>query len=157
MGLSAMTAGIVLGAMSVSWAAASVIGGRIMVRTSYRLVAILGAIALVTGCAILIVAPPEAGPGFTALGSFTVGIGMGFCMSVFVVSIQASVPWRQRGAATSSAMFMRFMGQVMGTSGRGAVLNATILRLDPDAVGDRPDAEPGQTGIVTTGSGGASN
>jgi EmrB/QacA subfamily drug resistance transporter len=135
MGLSAMTGGIVLGAMSVSWAAASLIGGRIMVRTSYRLVAVLGAIALVAGCSILIVAPPAAGPAFTALGSFIVGIGMGFCMSVFVVSIQASVPWRQRGAATSSAMFMRFMGQVMGTSGCGAVLNATILRLDPDAVG----------------------
>jgi hypothetical protein len=30
-------------------------------------------------------------------------------------------------------MFMRFMGQVMGVSGCGAVLNATILRLDPGA------------------------
>jgi EmrB/QacA subfamily drug resistance transporter len=134
MGLSAMTGGIVLGAMSVSWALASLIGGRIMVRTTYRLVAITGALALVAGCAILIVAPPEAGPVFTALGSFIVGIGMGFCMSVFVVSIQASVPWGQRGAATSSTMFLRFMGQVMGTSGCGAILNATILRLDPGAV-----------------------
>jgi EmrB/QacA subfamily drug resistance transporter len=133
MGRSAIAGGAVLGAMSVSWALASLIGARIMVRTSYRLVAILGAIALVAGCAILIVAPPEAGPVCTALGSFIVGIGMGFCMSVFVVSIQASVPWSQRGAATSSTMFMRFMGQVIGTSGCGAVINATILRLDPGA------------------------
>ena len=54
-------------------------------------------------------------------------------MSVFIVSIQAAVPWDQRGAATSSNMFMRFMGQVMGVSGCGAVLNATILRMDPGA------------------------
>ena len=54
-------------------------------------------------------------------------------MSVFVVSIQASVPWHQRGAATSSTMFLRFMGQVIGVSGCGAVLNATILRMDPGA------------------------
>jgi len=133
MGLSTLTGGAVLGAMSVSWALASVIGGRIMVRTTYRLVAVQGAIALVVGCAILIVAPPEAGPVFTALGSFIVGIGLGFCMSVFIVSIQASVPWGQRGAATSSTMFLRFIGQVMGVSGCGAVLNATILRMDPGA------------------------
>jgi EmrB/QacA subfamily drug resistance transporter len=133
MGFSPMVGGIVLGAMSVSWAFASLLGGRIMVRTSYRLVAISGAMALVIGCVILIIAPPSAGPAFTGLGSFIVGIGMGFCMSVFIVSIQASVPWNQRGAATSSTMFMRFMGQVMGVSGCGAVLNATILRLDPGA------------------------
>jgi MFS family permease len=133
MGLTALTGGIVLGAMSVSWSLASVFGARIMVRTSYRLVAIWGGIALVSGCAILIVAPPSAGPAFTALGSFVVGIGLGFCMSVFVVSIQASVPWGQRGAATSSNMFLRFMGQVVGVSGCGAVLNATIAHLDPGA------------------------
>ncbi len=133
MGFSALTGGAVLGAMSVSWALASIVGGRIMVRTSYRLVAILGAVALVAGCGILILAPPDLGAGPTALGSFIVGIGLGFCMSVFIVSIQASVPWNQRGAATSSTMFLRFLGQVMGVSGCGAVLNATIQRMDPGA------------------------
>jgi MFS family permease len=106
-----------------------------MVRTSYRLVAILGGIALVAGIAILIVAPPEAGPVWSMLGSLIVGIGMGFCISVFVVSVQASVPWSQRGAATSSIMFLRFMGQVVGASGCSAVLNATILRMDAGATG----------------------
>ncbi len=50
MGLSPMIGGIVLGAMSVSWSFASVVGGRIMVRTSYRLVAVLGSLALISGC-----------------------------------------------------------------------------------------------------------
>ena len=133
MGFGALTVGVVLGAMSVSWAGGSMLAARIMVRTSYRLVAIWGAITLVIGCAILIETPPEAGPVPITLGSFIVGIGLGFCMSVFVVSMQAAVPWNQRGAATSSNMFLRFMGQVIGVSGCGAVLNATILRMDPDA------------------------
>jgi len=133
MGLSAATGGIVLGAMSVSWALASLFGARIMARTSYRRVAVMGGIALVAGNAILILAPPADGAAFTTIGSFVVGIGMGFCMNVFIVSIQASVPWGQRGAATSSTMFLRFLGQVIGVSGCGAVLNATILRMDPDA------------------------
>jgi EmrB/QacA subfamily drug resistance transporter len=133
MGYNALTGGGVLGAMSVSWAFASLLGARIMVRTTYRLVAVWGGICLVAGCAILIGAPSAAGPAFAALGSFVVGIGMGYCMSVFVVSIQASVPWHQRGAATSSTMFLRFLGQVIGVSGCGAMLNATILWMDPGA------------------------
>jgi hypothetical protein len=39
-----------------------------------------------------------------------IGIGMGLCNTTFIVSIQAAVPWHQRGAATSSCMFMRFVG-----------------------------------------------
>ena len=133
MGYSAIAGGAVLGAMSVSWAFGSFLAARIMVRTSYRRVAILGALTLVLGCAILIAAPASAGPVPAAIGSFVIGIGMGFCMGVFIVSIQASVPWNQRGAATSSTMFLRFMGQVIGVSGCGAVLNATILSRDPNA------------------------
>ncbi len=133
MGRSAIDGGLVLGAMSVSWAIASIIGGRIMVRTSYRLVAVLGGIALAAGCAMLTVLSPAEGPLWASVASFVMGIGMGFCNTVFIVAIQASVPWRQRGAATSSSMFLRFVGQAVGAAGCGAVLNATMLHLDPAA------------------------
>ena len=122
MGRGAIDGGLVLGAMSVSWALASFAAGRIMVRTSYRLVAILGGLSLSVGCAMLAVLRPADGPLWAAAGSLVIGIGMGFCSTVFIVSIQASVPWRQRGAATSSSMFMRFVGQSVGRLGmrRGA-------------------------------------
>lgn len=134
MGRSALAGGLVLGAMSVSWALASIAGGRMMVRTSYRLVATLGGVGLTAGCAILLLLTPADGPVWAAFGSLIIGVGMGFCSTVFIVSVQASVPWRQRGAATSSTMFMRFIGQSIGVSGCGAVLNMSILRMDPDAV-----------------------
>jgi EmrB/QacA subfamily drug resistance transporter len=133
MGHTAIAGGLVLGAMSVSWALASIIGARLMARTTYRLVAGLGAAALVTGCAILVLLRPHHGPWLASLGSFVIGIGMGFSSTVFIVSIQASVPWRQRGAATSSSMFLRFIGQAVGVAGCGAVLNFTMTRLDPEA------------------------
>lgn len=135
MGREAIVGGLVLGAMSVTWAPASFLAGRVMARTSYRAVAVLGAVSLVAGCAILLALTPDDGPWWAASGAFTIGIGMGFCSTVFIVSIQASVPWGQRGAATSSSMFMRFIGQAIGASGCGAVLNATMARLDPGAVG----------------------
>jgi EmrB/QacA subfamily drug resistance transporter len=134
MGRGPIDGGLVLGAMSVSWAVASLAAGRLMLRTSYRQIAILGGLALSIVCAMLTGLRPADGPVWAAAGSLVIGIGMGFCSTVFIVSIQASVPWRQRGAATSSSMFMRFVGQSTGAAGCGAVLNATMLHLDPAAV-----------------------
>jgi EmrB/QacA subfamily drug resistance transporter len=134
MGGSAIDGGLVLGAMSVSWAIASLAAGRIMMRTSYRRVAVLGGLSLSIGCAMLAALRPADGLLWASAGSLVIGIGMGFCSTVFIVSIQASVPWRQRGAATSSSMFMRFVGQSAGAAGCGAVLNATMLHLDPGAL-----------------------
>ena len=134
MGRSPIDGGLVLGAMSVSWALASFAAGRIMVRTSYRQVAMLGGLSLTIGCAMLLALRPADGPVLAAAGSLVIGIGMGLCTTVFIVAVQASVPWAQRGAATSSSMFMRFVGQSAGAAGCGAVLNATMLHLDPGAV-----------------------
>ncbi len=132
MGRGPGAGGLVLGAMSVSWAFASILGGRMMLRTTYRTTAVLGGLALIGGCAMLLALTPARGPLFAAAGSFVIGIGMGFCSTTFIVSIQSAVPWRQRGAATSSAMFLRFVGQALGAAGCGAVLNATLHAADPD-------------------------
>jgi hypothetical protein len=55
-----------------------------------------------------------------------IGAGMGFCNTTFMVSVQTSVAWSQRGAATSSTMFLRFLGQSLGAAVFGAVLNASL-------------------------------
>ena len=136
MGETAIAGGLVLGAMSISWALASIIGARLMGRTSYRLTAALGGLCLFLGSVMLVLLQPSHGPLWASVGSFVIGIGMGFCSTVYIVSIQASVPWRQRGAATSSSMFLRFIGQAAGAAGCGAVMNATMLRIDPSASGE---------------------
>jgi EmrB/QacA subfamily drug resistance transporter len=133
MGRSPVAGGLVLGAMSVSWALASIMGARLMARTSYRMVAMLGGLALTAGCAMLVALRPGDGPALASIGSLVIGIGMGFSSTVFIVSAQAAVPWRQRGAATSSIMFLRFIGQSLGAAACGAVLNATMRALDPAA------------------------
>ena len=120
--------------MSVTWAIASFYGGRLMVRTTYRLTAILGTLALIAGSAVLIALTPERGVIWASTGSLLIGIGMGLCNTTFIVSIQAAVPWHQRGAATSSCMFLRFVGQSLGAAAFGAVLNLTMLRGAPEAV-----------------------
>ncbi|HVZ07328.1 MDR family MFS transporter [Rhodopila sp.] len=133
MGHSAMMAGLVLGAMSVTWALASIFGGRIMVRTTYRLAAVAGALALVAGCTWLVLMTPERGVAWATAGSLVIGVGMGCCNTAFIVSIQAAVPWNRRGAATGWCLFLRFIGQAMGAASFGAVLNATIAARLPEA------------------------
>jgi EmrB/QacA subfamily drug resistance transporter len=132
MGESATIAGLVLGAMSVTWAGSSIVGGRLMVRTTYRLIAVLGAMALLAGSIVLFTLTPARGPLWATAGSLVIGIGMGLSNTAYIVAIQAAVPWHQRGAATSSCMFMRFIGQSLGTAAFGAVLNLTLLRRAPD-------------------------
>jgi EmrB/QacA subfamily drug resistance transporter len=134
MGRDATEAGLVLGAMSVTWAVASVFGARLMVRTTYRLTAVVGTLSLIAGSLVLVALTPERGPLWATVGSLLLGVGMGLCNTVFVVSIQAAVPWHQRGAATSSMMFLRFIGQSLGAAAFGAVLNFTLLHDAPGSV-----------------------
>jgi len=133
MGGSVLAAGLVLGASSISWAFASFAAGRLMVRTSYRLVAVIGGLSLVAGSLLLATLEPGRGLAWAAAGSFVIGIGMGFCNTAFVVSIQASVGWSERGVATSSYMFMRIVGQSAGAAVFGAVLNFGLSRHAPEA------------------------
>jgi EmrB/QacA subfamily drug resistance transporter len=133
MGRSPTTAGVALGVMTITWAISSNIGGRLMIKTSYRLVAVLGSGSLLTGCLILVTLTPAHGPVWAGMGSVVIGNGIGFCSTVFIVSAQASVPWEQRGAATAAIMFMRFVGQSIGAAGCGSVLNATMIAIDPTA------------------------
>jgi EmrB/QacA subfamily drug resistance transporter len=49
MGRTPTTTGIVIAVLSVVWATASVVAGRLMVRTSYRLTGALGTLALIVG------------------------------------------------------------------------------------------------------------
>jgi len=133
MGGSVLSAGLALGASSMSWAFASFAAGRLMVRTSYRLTAVIGGLSLVAGALLLIALDPSRGLAWAIAGSFVIGIGMGFCNTAFVVAIQASVGWTGRGVATSSYMFMRIVGQSVGAAVFGAVLNFGLHSRAPEA------------------------
>ncbi len=133
MGRDATAAGVVLAASSVSWAFASMASGRLMIRTSYRLSASIGGVCLVIGSIFLMMLTPASELSWACTGAFLLGVGMGFCNTAFIVSIQASVGWNERAMATSSAMFMRIVGQSVGAAAFGAILNLGIYRRLPEA------------------------
>lgn len=133
MGRSPTTTGIVIAVLSVAWALASIVAGRVMVTTSYRLTGALGALALISGCALLIALDESNSLAFVNSGAALIGIGMGFCNTTFLVAVQTSVGWGERGAATSSMLFMRTIGQALGAGIAGAILNFSLARVAPSA------------------------
>ena len=126
MGRGADVSAVILALMSVVWVIGSATAGLCLPRTTYRMIATLGALALIAGAAMLVVLTPALGPVWAGAGAVLIGAGMGFCNTTFMVSVQTSVSWAQRGAATSSTMFLRFLGQSLGAAVFGAVLSASL-------------------------------
>jgi hypothetical protein len=75
---------------------------------------------------VLATMPPGVGPLRVGAGAFIVGFGMGLLNTTFIILIQASVPWAQRGSATASNIFARMLGSTFGAAALGAVLNMSL-------------------------------
>ncbi|MXP48859.1 MFS transporter [Pantoea sp. Eser] len=132
-GGSPLQAGSALAMMSIGWPLASTLSGRLMLRTSYRFTAQLGALLLITGSALLLLLRPDSSlyqAGFTA---FVIGTGMGMTSTTFLVSVQNQADYEIRGICTASIMFSRMMGSAIGTAIMGAVLNLNLHWRLPQA------------------------
>lgn len=126
MGASPEVAGLALGASSILWTFGTFGAGRMMVRLSYRAAALRGGVIMIAGAALLLTATPAYGPAWVAFAAAVLGLGMGFSNTTFVIAVQTSVGWGERGAATSANMFLRTIGQSVGTALFGAVFNLGV-------------------------------
>jgi EmrB/QacA subfamily drug resistance transporter len=121
MGRGTDVSAVILALMAVVWVLGNATAGLCLPHTSCRRIATIGAMLLIAGAAMLIAMTPARGPAWAGVGAVLIGVGMGFCNTTFMISVQTSVAWRQRGAATSSTMFLRFLGQSLGAAMFGAV------------------------------------
>ena len=133
MGRSPLVAGMALCSQSIAWTVSGMVVGRLMSRSSYRGMAVLGGLSLVAGSLVLVALDPGRGPLWAAAGSALVGLGMGFSNTTFIVAAQSSVAWNRRGIATSLSLFMRLFGQALGASLSGGIVNAALAGAGPDA------------------------
>jgi EmrB/QacA subfamily drug resistance transporter len=121
-----IVAGFTLTAMSIGWPIASTLSGRLLLSIGFRTTSLIGGGALILGSTLFATLSPEAGPLWAAVGSFVIGVGMGLTTTAFIVSIQSTVTWEQRGIATASNSFMRNLGNTIGAALLGGVLNSAI-------------------------------
>jgi MFS family permease len=138
MGRSATFAGLAIAIQSMTWSCGAVIAGWLMTKTSYRTAGITGGVLLMIGTAFLIALHRDSTFMWLAPAPLLVGLGMGFCNQTYLLVMQGSVGWNERGVATASFLFLRTIGQSLGAALGGAILNFGIARHVP-AAGDALD------------------
>lgn len=124
---SPLVAGLSLASMSIGWPLASFYSGKVMKQIGYRKTAILGG-----GCTLLgvigVLIFLNSSAFWIGAAVFVMGIGLGLQSTAFIITIQSTVPWRERGVATANNMFMRTLGSSVGVAAFGGILNSTISK-----------------------------
>lgn len=132
MGRSPVVSGFALISQSLGWTIIGAFAGRLLVRVTYRAMAIMGGVLLVLGAAMLVALDPERGPIWAFASGGLIGFGIGFSNTTFLVAAQNAVPWHQRGAATSGNLFMRQFGAALGAAMLGGVINWSLAHRVPE-------------------------
>jgi len=139
-GGTAVEAGAVVAAMSIGWPVASVVAGRLLLRTNARRIVLAGTALLVVGAALTTQLDRFPSLLYAAGACTVVGVGMGLASTTLLVVIQGAVPWDRRAVATGLVQFSRTIGGAVGVGVMGGVLTAwvggaTSAILDPAARG----------------------
>ncbi|HEX5869456.1 MAG TPA: MDR family MFS transporter, partial [Longimicrobium sp.] len=122
LGGSALLAGFTLSAMTLGWPLSAFWAGHRIVHVGVRRLVRAGGVCVLLGTLIIAVLSPR-GALPAGFGSFMLGVGLGLSNTTFIVAIQTSVSWTQRGVATASNMLMRILGSALGAAVFGGVLN----------------------------------
>lgn len=127
LGISATGAGLAIAPLSLGWPIGSVTGGRLILRLGFRFSSLLGVALVVVGSALLWLLADRCGIAGVVGSTFVIGLGMGFAMTSFVVSVQTAVAWRERGVATASGQFFRTIGGAVWVALMSTALNHALL------------------------------
>lgn len=127
-GGTATNAGIALTPLLLSWPISSFTSGRLVLRFGYRTVAVIGALSVTLGTAMLLFFQPDTSVPFTVVAMLLMGTGLGMESTSFILSVQNAVPWRLRGVATASTQFVRTIGGTVGVAVMGTILNLQVLQ-----------------------------
>jgi EmrB/QacA subfamily drug resistance transporter len=139
MGATPTVSGFVLASSSLSWPAASTLGGRLLLRWGFRGPCVLGGVILTIGFALLLALMPESGLWVPAAITFVLGLGFGFYSVVIILAAQSSVGWQNRGVVTGANQFARNIGGTVGVSIAGAIFTAGVASavgagVDPNEI-----------------------
>ncbi|ADO68312.1 MDR family MFS transporter [Stigmatella aurantiaca] len=131
LGGSPTEAGGMITPMIVGWPLASLVAGKLLLRTGPRPLIIGGLGLTVVGTALMaLLLKPGASMLVPGLAMALFGIGLGFATTSLLIAVQTSVGWELRGVATASTMFFRTVGGALGVGLMGGVMVAQLMK-DP--------------------------
>lgn len=126
LGSTATEAGSLLTPLMLSWVSMSVIGGRIMLKTGYRSITVVGFIVLSAGFVLLAMFQRETARGWLYFDLILIGAGLGLTMLTLLIAVQQAVERTKLGVATSLNQFTRAIGGAFGVAIMGTVLSAGL-------------------------------
>ncbi|MBU6455543.1 MAG: MFS transporter [Cyanobacteria bacterium REEB67] len=124
---SPVIAGLALTMMLVGWPSGATLASRWFPRFGLRRIMISGSALIPCGAILFIFLTPASSPYMAGLGSLIMGFGMGLLSVSSLILIQEIVDWTQRGSVTSSNLFARNLGSMLGATIFGAVLNYGLI------------------------------
>ncbi|PYZ97638.1 MFS transporter [Alteribacter lacisalsi] len=124
--LPATASGLTLIPMSLGWPLAAFYASRILGKFGAKAICMTGTGVIVLSTFGLTLISAGTPNWVLVVIMFFVGTGFGLSMTIFTVIVQSSVGWDNRGAAASSNAFLRTLGQTLGITILGTVLNQYI-------------------------------
>ncbi|MBI4499384.1 MAG: MFS transporter [Chloroflexi bacterium] len=144
-GGTAAEAGAALAPMTIGWPIGAGLGGRVLLWLGYRRTILAGMVLIVVGQSGFLLLGRDTSLLLPIMSMFVVGLGFGFSTIGFLLSVQNSVSWSQRGVATASLQFFRSIGGSVGVALMGAVLS---LQMQPTLAAHRLEGAGGSASAL---------
>lgn len=129
LGVKATNSGLTLLPLMLGLIVGASIAGRLCTRTGkYKPFLLFGAATQLVGLFLMWRLTAHSTPLDVMWRLFVVGLGLGPSQSLFNIVAQSSVSPKQIGVATSTGMFLRQIGSLMGVAIFGAVMTAHLQR-----------------------------
>lgn len=123
-GGAATQAGLALMPLFIAWAISVALAAKAVVHHGFRRAGVIGSALAALGSLGLVIGAifPDWSRLCFIVGLAIVGTGMGPTSLSFILAVQHSVSWGQRGVATGAATFLRTVGGAVGVGLLGATL-----------------------------------
>lgn len=126
LGDTATQAGSLLTPLMLSWITMSIVGGRLLLKTGYRAITIIGFVLLTVGFIFLAMFQRETARIWLYIDLIIIGAGLGLTMLTLLIAVQQAVERTKLGVVTSLNQFSRAIGGALGVAVMGAVLTAGL-------------------------------
>src|SRR5688572_907751 len=125
-GTGATEAGSILTPLLLGWVVTSAVGGRLLLRFTFRQVMFAGMTLMLAGYLMLDAMDADTTRFVILRNVLFLGAGMGLVMITSMVAVQHSVARSQLGIATSTSQFFRSIGSAIGVALMGTVLTQRL-------------------------------
>lgn len=126
LGATATEAGSLLTPLMLAWISMSIVGGRVILKTGFRSITIIGFVILTVGFVFLALFQPDTPRVWLYVDLILIGMGLGLTMLTLLIAVQQAVERTKLGVATSLNQFSRAIGGAFGVAIMGAVLTSGL-------------------------------